>query len=240
MSKYTTGELAKLCNVSVRTVQYYDNRNILNPSELSEGGRRLYSDEDLKKMRVICFLKNLGFSLNAIGKLFSEKDPGSVITLLIEQQSAVLCEEIGEIQEKLKLLEELQQHVKSSKSFSVDMLGDMAAHMKNKKKLFRVRMTMIAIAIAAEAIEVGTILLWIYQGIWWPFALGMPIMIALCVWLSVYYFRSVAYICPQCHEVFKPKFKEAFWAYHTPTTRRLTCPKCGHKGMCVETYGKED
>ena len=29
MSKYTTGELAKLCDVTVRTVQYYDNRGIL-------------------------------------------------------------------------------------------------------------------------------------------------------------------------------------------------------------------
>ena len=41
MSKYTTGEIAKLCGVSVRTVQYYDSRNILVPSALSEGGRRL-------------------------------------------------------------------------------------------------------------------------------------------------------------------------------------------------------
>ncbi|MFR7719055.1 MAG: MerR family DNA-binding transcriptional regulator [Lachnospiraceae bacterium] len=29
MSKYTTGEIAKLCGVSVRTVQYYDTRGIL-------------------------------------------------------------------------------------------------------------------------------------------------------------------------------------------------------------------
>lgn len=48
MSKYTTGEIAKLCGVSVWTVQYYDSRNILVPSELSEGGRRLYSEQDLK------------------------------------------------------------------------------------------------------------------------------------------------------------------------------------------------
>ena len=41
MSKYTTGELAKLCGVTVRTVQYYDTRGILIPSDLSEGGRRL-------------------------------------------------------------------------------------------------------------------------------------------------------------------------------------------------------
>ena len=50
MSKYTTGELAKRCGVTVRTVQYYDTRGILVPSELSEGGRRLYSEEDLKRI----------------------------------------------------------------------------------------------------------------------------------------------------------------------------------------------
>lgn len=32
MSIYTTGEIAKLCGVTVRTVQYYDSRNILVPS----------------------------------------------------------------------------------------------------------------------------------------------------------------------------------------------------------------
>lgn len=59
MSKYTTGEIAKLCGVSVRTVQYYDTRNILTPSELTEGGRRLYSEEDLKRMKIICFLRDV-------------------------------------------------------------------------------------------------------------------------------------------------------------------------------------
>lgn len=38
----------------------------------------------------------------------------------------------------------------------------------------------------------------------------------------------------ECHEVFKPYFKEAFWARHTPATRKLTCPSCGHHGFCVE------
>ena len=41
MSKYTTGEIAKLCGVTVRTVQYYDKRGILVPSELSEGGKTM-------------------------------------------------------------------------------------------------------------------------------------------------------------------------------------------------------
>ena len=69
MSKYTTGELAKLSGVTVRTVQYYDTRGILIPSELSEGGRRLYSEDDLKRMKIICFLRELDPPIDAISLL---------------------------------------------------------------------------------------------------------------------------------------------------------------------------
>ena len=72
MSKYTTGEIAKLCGVSVRTVQYYDSRNILVPSELSEGGRRLYSEDDLKRMRIICFLREAGLSYERVRDIFND------------------------------------------------------------------------------------------------------------------------------------------------------------------------
>ena len=63
---------------------------------------------------------------------------------------------------------------------------------------------------------------------------------AYCTIVSNFYFKRVAYICPRCHEVFKPNFKEAFWARHTPTLRKLTCTCCGYHGFCVETYGKEE
>ena len=84
MSKYTTGEIAKLCGVSVRTVQYYDSRNILVPSELSEGGRRLYSEDDLKRMRIICFLRESGISTNGISELLTEEHPEKVISVLLD------------------------------------------------------------------------------------------------------------------------------------------------------------
>ena len=105
MSKYTTGEIAKLCGVSVRTVQYYDSRNILIPSELSEGGRRLYSEQDLKRMKIICFLRDAGISINSIGELLSEDNPGSVISVLLEQQEQLLQEEVSERKAKLEMID---------------------------------------------------------------------------------------------------------------------------------------
>lgn len=240
MSKYTTGEMAKLCDVSVRTVQYYDTRGILVPSELSEGGRRLYSEDDLKKMKVICFLRSLDIPLNSIGELLKEDDPASVISLLLDQQKQVLSEEIGQKQAQLDKLFALEKEIKKSDTFSVESITDIARIMDTKKQLRRVRVTLLTVGLIAEVIEIGTAVLGFTKGIWWPFAIGMCVAVALCTWVSIYYFKKVAYICPQCHTVFHPGGKEAFFAQHTPTTRRLTCKHCGHKGFCVETYNTEN
>jgi DNA-binding transcriptional MerR regulator len=237
MSKYTTGELAKLCGVTVRTVQYYDTRGILLPTELSEGGRRLYSEDDLKRMKIICFLRELGLPLDSISQLLSEDDPGSVISLLIGQQEQTLRAEINERRTKLEKLIELEQELKGLDDFSIESIGDIASVMSNKKNLKKLRMTMLLTLVPVAVLQWGSIILWIMTGIWWPFLIYTLAAIPYAVWVTRYYFRYVAYICPKCHEVFKPIFKEALWARHTPCTRKLTCTCCGHHGFCVETYG---
>ena len=236
MSQYTTGELAKACGVTVRTVQFYDQKGILIPSALTEGGRRLYSEDDLKMMKIICFLRDTGLSLDTIGKLLEEEDPGSVISIFLEQQEQVLREEIGERQEQMNRLEELKREIKSNATFSIDSIGDIATIMENKKRLSAVHRNMLLTGLPVSILQWAAILLWIFKGIWWLFPVWAIVAIIYGVTISRYYYRSVAYICPQCHEVFKPAFKEMFWAKHTPKTRKLTCVKCGHHGYCVETW----
>lgn len=240
MSKYTTGELAKLCGVTVRTVQYYDSRNILIPSDVSEGGRRLYSEEDLQKLRIICFLREMDISINTIGQLFNDADPGSVISILLEQQTSALKTEIRDIQSKLDKLEYLRKELKTVKHFTVESIGDVAHQMKFRKKMNQVRTVILGIGIIAELLETATLLLWIFQGIWWPFFAGFPFLAGLAIWSVLFYYRETAYICPNCHSIFKPSFRDMFVANHTFTTRRLTCTQCGHNGFCVETYGGND
>ena len=116
MSKYTTGEIAKLCGVTVRTVQYYDSRNILTPSALSEGGRRLYSEDDLRLMKIICFLRETGLPINSISALLAEEKPekpegcaliGIEDFMNVELRSAqiIACEKVPKAKKLLKLLE---------------------------------------------------------------------------------------------------------------------------------------
>ena len=237
MSQYTTGEMAKACGVTVRTVQFYDQKGILIPSALSEGGRRLYSEDDLKKMKIICFLRDTGLSLDTIGQLMKEEDPESTISILLVQQEQVLREEISERREKLNRLEELKKWVESASSFSVETIGDIATIMEGQKKMSAMHRNMLLTGLPLSLLQIASILLWIFKGIWWPFIIWVLAAIPWAVLWSRYYYRHTAYICPQCHEVFRPTFKEAFFANHTPKTRKLTCVKCGHKGFCVETWG---
>lgn len=74
-SRYTTGDIAKLTGVSVRTVQYYDAKGLLIPNEISDGGRRLYGTAEVERMRVILFLKGLGFKLERIRSILSDERP---------------------------------------------------------------------------------------------------------------------------------------------------------------------
>ena len=237
MSQYTTGELAKQCGVTVRTVQFYDQRGILIPSALTEGGRRLYSEDDLKKMKIICFLREIGLSLDTIGQLMAEEDPGSVISILLDQQKQVLKDEISERGKKLERLEDLEKGLRTTASFSIETIGDIASMMENRKKLSTVHRNMVLAAIPLGILQWTSILLWIFRGTWWLFIVWIVVAIPCVTWIFRYAYRNTAYICPQCHEVFKPDRKEMFWARHTPKTRKLTCVKCGHHGFCVETYG---
>ena len=240
MSKYTTGELAKLCGVTVRTVQYYDTRGILIPSELSEGGRRLYSENDLKRMKIICFLRELDLPIDAISQILKEEHPEKVISLLIEQQEKALSDEISDKEETLIKLREMKNELKNQTAFSLESIGDIALLMESKKKLKKMRRMMILTGTPVTALQWVSVIFWIVKGVWWPFVVWA---LAAAVWgtlISRYYFHHVRYLCPECHEVFKPAWKEAFLANHTPTARKLTCSSCGHKGFCVEVWGGDE
>ena len=240
MSKYTTGEVAKLCSVSVRTVQYYDTRGLLVPSELTEGGRRLYNDDDLKMMRIICFLRETGLPINSISELLNEENPQNIISVILEQQEKNLKNEIEERQKQLDIVDSIKSEMKELENFSVQSIGDIAHLMKNKKQLKKLRIIMVATGIPAALALWTSLLLALTMGLWWLLAVCGALYVACGILISCYYFSNIAYICPNCHKVFKPSFKEVFFASHTPKMRRLTCPQCNNKGLCIEVFAEKE
>ncbi|MBQ2201894.1 MAG: MerR family transcriptional regulator, partial [Clostridia bacterium] len=141
---------------------------------------------------------------------------------------------------KLEKLEELQKAVADAKHFTVESIGDIAITVTNKKKLNRMYLMAFLLGLPLVALQIAGVLLWALEGIWWVFVLWAALAIPFAIFFSRYYYRHVAYVCPECHTVFRPTFKEMFFASHTPKTRRLTCTSCGHKGFCVEVWGGDE
>jgi DNA-directed RNA polymerase subunit RPC12/RpoP len=120
----------------------------------------------------------------------------------------------------------------------VNSISDIEHMMKNKKGLRKVHGIMLAVGLVMTAIQIGTIAYWIVRGTWLPFVIGMPIVIFLGIIITRMYYKSTAYICAECTTTFQPTFWALNFSAHTPKTRKLTCPKCRHKGYCVEAYVK--
>ena len=245
MEKYTTGEAAQICGTTVRAIQYYDKYKIVSPSEISEGGRRLYYEADIDKLKAVCYFKNLGVSLSSIKKIFNEKNSAKVISAVLKERKVSLKKEIDEYSEDIKEIDRILSKF-SGDNQTIDGLLPIndntikkirgEKNMKNKdKKVRTLHMLMLIIGLPLGALEISSIVLWAVQGIWWLFAVWVAVAIPCAIGISKAYFEIINYTCPECGKVFKPKFKEAFFAYHTPNTRKLVCPHCGKKSFCVET-----
>ncbi len=62
----TIGALAKLCDVTVRTLRYYEEMDLIGPLKRSSGKYRLYNHLSLKRVQAILALQSLNFSLEDI------------------------------------------------------------------------------------------------------------------------------------------------------------------------------
>jgi len=110
----------------------------------------------------------------------------------------------------------------------------------NKKRPLR-RLYKIAIAgfCLLLAVHILIVVIAILTDMAWIAYIWIPAFIANVIALVRYYLKHAVFECPACGTRFSPKFWEGFWASHTPTTRKLTCPGCGIKSYCKEQFREE-
>jgi len=68
---YRIGEIAKLADVTPDTIRYYEKQQMMDHGARTEGGFRLYTDHDLKRLKFIRHARQLGFTLESIRELLS-------------------------------------------------------------------------------------------------------------------------------------------------------------------------
>jgi DNA-binding transcriptional MerR regulator len=68
------GEVADTVGLSLRTIRHYEEVGLVPPSGRSAGGFRLYTDDDIERLRLVKHMKPLDFSLEEMRDLLQARD----------------------------------------------------------------------------------------------------------------------------------------------------------------------
>jgi MerR family copper efflux transcriptional regulator len=106
MKEMTVGKLAKTAGVNIETVRYYEQRGLLPKPSRKESGYRLYSQEDVRRLRFILRAKELGFSLREIQELLELRVDAKTNCDGVREQAEG---KISDIEQKIADLERMRE-----------------------------------------------------------------------------------------------------------------------------------
>ena len=109
---YSIGELARMVNLSQRTIRYYEEIGLLHSVRRIENGKRVYTDDDVRRLKFINRLKVLGLSLAEMVKLEkiyrTQRNNREIIPKLL----AILDERAIQIDDRISQLVALKNEIR--------------------------------------------------------------------------------------------------------------------------------
>lgn len=114
---FSIGELAKLLDITPRSIRFYEEQGLLNPTR--QGQTRVYSNTDKVRLKLILRGKRLGFSLAETKTLFElyDSDKNSMaqlkaMLLMTEQKRQHMRQQLEDIQMLMTELDDVESRCK--------------------------------------------------------------------------------------------------------------------------------
>lgn len=125
------GQAAKQSGLSAKMIRYYESTGLLPAAHRSDSGYRLYGQEDLHTLAFIKRSRDLGFSLEEVGKLLTlwqdrQRASGDV-KALAHQHIVELNQKIEELASLRDTLQELVEHCHGDDRPDCPILKDLAS-----------------------------------------------------------------------------------------------------------------
>ena len=113
VGQYRIGELAARVGLTERTIRYYEELGLLESVKRLEGGVRVYTDDDVRRLTYIRKLKTLGLSLQEMLELENmyrrQRSNRTVLPRLME----LLDSHLGTLNERMNELQALRDEIRS-------------------------------------------------------------------------------------------------------------------------------
>lgn len=117
---YTINEIARLANVSTRTIRYYDEIGLLAPAYTGKNGYRYYDRNSLLFLQQVLFFRELEIPLKEIASILENPVFNLVETLLIHRQA--LLKESQRIQKLITTIDNTLNMIKGDKEMTAQEL----------------------------------------------------------------------------------------------------------------------
>ncbi|OFI07105.1 HTH-type transcriptional activator mta [Clostridium acetireducens DSM 10703] len=115
---FKIGEFAKLNKISIKTLRYYDELELLKPMKVDfQTGYRYYSAKQLPRLNRILALKDLGFSLNQIADIIDSQASRDIILSMLDEKKKEINNIIKSEQRRLVRIDSLINRIKEEDSF---------------------------------------------------------------------------------------------------------------------------
>jgi DNA-binding transcriptional MerR regulator len=118
VGQYRIGELASRVGLTERTIRYYEELGLLESVKRLDGGVRVYTDDDIRRLRYIRKLKTLGLSLQEMLELENmyqrHRSNRTVLPRLMELLDAhleTIDDRVGELQALGDEIRSYREHV---------------------------------------------------------------------------------------------------------------------------------
>lgn len=98
MQGLSIGQLAKLANVSIDTIRFYEKAGLLAAHVRRPSGFRGYSELDLKRLRFVRRGRSLGFSLEELGQLLALERAEGIGSAVLADKLSIVDRTIEELQ----------------------------------------------------------------------------------------------------------------------------------------------
>jgi len=107
----STGDLARATGNTVRTIRFYEEEGLLRPAEVSEGGHRRYTEDDLERLRLILDLRELGLSLLEIRSILEIRTGCQTASEFATRVQQVLAGHLEQAQRRLDHLRRVKREL---------------------------------------------------------------------------------------------------------------------------------
>lgn len=159
----TIRELADSCGVSVRTLRYYDQIDLLKPSDY-HGRIRMYDEAAMHKLKSILAWKMLGLKLEEIVALHKGGADYSQLLLFLEQKKEQAAYDKDELLERRRQVDNWLYHINQCTRWNPSDYKDILS-MQNQERPYSLKTHLFAVVRGMTLLKIIILFFYIMDAI---------------------------------------------------------------------------